>query len=329
MMLKKNKSRSAVWVVGITVVLVLGAVWMWWRQINSPVDPKAKVQAFVVAPGETTDQILNKLQSQGIIRSSLAFKIYLKTSPKAANIQAGTFKLSGAMTMDQIMENLASSAVDKWVTLLEGWRVEQMAKQLHDEMGIDPKDFLKVAREGYMFPDTYLFNKEASAADMESILENTFEKRYSQELQDAVKTRGLTPAQGVILASIVEREARSDGERQRVASILLKRIKIGMKLDADATVQYARDTELYKNGKLTKFWQPVTVNDYHSVDSPYNTYLNNGLPPGPICNPSLSSLKAVADATDTPYLYYYHDSQGKAYYATTLQEHEDNVSNHP
>lgn len=323
-----KKKRSKLWLVIVFILLILGGVWLWWNQQNSPVDPNASVKAFVVREGEGTDAILKRLQDEGIIRSSLAFKVYLKTSPSAANIQAGTFKLSAAMTFDELMKNLSNGVVDKWVTLLEGWRVEQMAKQLNAELGIDQAAFLKVAREGYMFPDTYLFNKQVTPADVASTLRNTFDQRYSTELQTQVKANGLTPAEGVILASIVEREARSDGERQRVASILLKRIKIGMKLDADATVQYARDSIRLKNGTLEKFWQPITVEDYRAINSPYNTYLNNGLPPGSICNPSLSSLKAVAGATETPYLYYYHDSAGRSYYATTLEEHNENVANH-
>lgn len=324
----QKKKRSKLWLVILILVMAVSGGWLWWASINSPVDVNAPVKAFVVTEGESTDKIVARLESEGIIRSGMAFKIFLKTSSSATSIQAGTFKLSGAMTYDELMKNLSSGVVDKWVTLLEGWRVEQVAKQLKAELGIDSNAFLKSAREGYMFPDTYLFNKEVTPADIVSTLQNTFDKRYSQDIQDQVKARGLSPEQGVILASIVEREARSDGERQRVASILLKRIKIGMKLDADATVQYAKDSIAYKNGTLTKYWQPVTRDDYHDTLSPYNTYTNNGLPPGPICNPSLSSLKAVANATDTPYLYYYHDSAGRSYYATTLEEHNENVANY-
>lgn len=312
----------------VAFLLILGGALWWWTSINSPVDKEASIKAFVVQEGEGTDSIISRLEEEGFIRSGLAFKIFLKTSPVATNIQAGTFKLSGAMNFEEIMKNLSSGVVDEWVTLLEGWRVEQMAKQLNAELGIDSVEFLKHAREGHMFPDTYLFNKEVTAQDIASTLENTFDKRYTQELQDQVKAKGLTPEQGVILASIVEREARSDGERQRVASILLKRIKIDMKMDADATVQYAKDSQKIKNGTLTKFWEPITRADYQDVISPYNTYLNKGLPPGPICNPSLSSLKAVATATDTNYLYYYHDSAGRSYYAETLDQHNENVANY-
>ena len=169
----QKKKRSRLWLIVIVFLVFIAGVWLWWMRINSPVDPKATVKAFVVQEGESTDSIVSRLESEGLIRSGLAFKVFLKTSPSAANIQAGTFKLSGAMNFEEIIKNLSSGVVDEWVTLLEGWRVEQMAKQLSSELGIDPESFIKSAREGYMFPDTYLFNKEVTAVDVVETLENT------------------------------------------------------------------------------------------------------------------------------------------------------------
>jgi len=299
--------------------------------LQSPVDPNGKVEAFVVQKGESTGDIASDLEQKGLIRSAAIFKYQLKSKGAEGKIVAGDFKLSKAMSLDEIITKLQNGTVDKWVTLIEGWRVEQVAKQLNEELGIKNEEFLKVAKEGYMFPDTYLFNPKATPATIASILENTFNQRYDDSLLAKVRALELTPDQGVILASIVEREARSDAVRIRVASILLKRFKMGMGLNADATVQYAKDSQTLKQGKkVAKFWQAVTTDDYHSIVSPYNTYLNAGLPPAPICNPGLASLKAVANAdSSTPYLYYYHDSQGNSYYAKTLEEHNNNVANHP
>jgi UPF0755 protein len=214
-----------------------------------------------------------------------------------------------------------------WITLIEGWRVEQMAERLNAQLGIDRAEFLTNAKEGYMFPDTYLFSPEITAADIASRMKSNFERKYSSELQAKIRAQGLTPEQGVILASLVEQEARSDKVRTEVAGIMLKRLKMGMKLDIDATVRYALDSSAYKqNGKVEKYWQPIRQADYAGVQSPFNTYLNNGLPPAPICNPSLSSLNAVANADPkTPYLFYYHDAQGNTYYAKTLDEHSNNA----
>ncbi len=328
--MKKNFIRNWLILIGVVVVVGVG-VKVYWGYLNSAVNSsEPSTKAFVIQKGESVTSIAEHLKQEGLIRSPLAFKVALKLSGVGVKIEAGDFKLSPSMSIKDLMSALQNGATDKWVTLLEGWRLEQVADELNRQLTIDKGQFLKVAREGYMFPDTYLFNKEASAETIASTLENTFDQRYDEELKAKVRARGLTEQQGVILASIVEREARSDEVRTKVASILLKRFKIGMALNADATVQYAKDSQALKMGNLAKFWQPVTTDDYKEIVSPYNTYLNAGLPPTPICNPGLSSIKAVASADpSTPYLFYYHDSQGNSYYAKTLEEHNQNVRSHP
>lgn len=315
--------RLIAWV--IIILLIILAARGWWNLQFAAASSDSTQTAFVIKKGESVSSIADRLQKMGLIRSSLAFKIALKSKPDA-KIEAGDFKLSPSMSIDQVLTALSSGSLDKWVTLLEGWRVEEMAQKLSDELGIKNSEFLKAAKEGYMFPDTYLFNKEASPEDIVSILRNTFGQRYSDDLQGKIRKQGLTPEQGVILASIVEREARSDEVRTKVASILLKRLKIGMGLNADATIQYILG---YQPGEKS-WWKRNLTNADLKTPSPFNTYLHAGLPPAPICNPSSSSLKAVANAdSSTPYLYYYHDSQGNSYYGRTLEEHNENVANHP
>lgn len=213
----------------------------------------------------------------------------------------------------------------KKITLLEGWRVEEMAEKLNKELGTKNEDFLKVAKEGYMFPDTYFFEDVASASAVAKKMRATFDLKYDSDLQAKIKKLGLTPAEGVILASIVEREARTDEPRRMVASILLKRLNIDMGLNVDSTVQYALG---YQASEKSWWKKSLTKNDL-KINSPYNTYIHAGLPPTPICNPSLSSLEAVANADPkTPYLYYSHDLQGVSHYAKTLEEHNQNVANY-
>lgn len=320
----------------LLVILIFAAIigvggYSWYQSYeSSPVDKNAKIEIFVIKPGETPTDVAIRLQEEGVIRSS---KVFLKEFKKQENqvIQPGDFKLSAAMTPQEVIEKLLAGSVDNRLTLLEGWRVEQMAQKIEKEMGILQQDFLAAAKEGYMFPDTYFFNPDATVATIVGTMEGNFDKKYDVELKQKVKALGLTETQGVVLASLVEREGRSDKVRQEVASIMLKRLKMGMKLDIDATVRYAIDTQSYRaNPALDKWWGAITQDDYSGVKSPYNTYLNNSLPPAPICNPSLSSLKAVASAdASTPYLYYYHDLQGNSYYARTLEEHIQNHVNHP
>ncbi len=324
-MRKKSPYRKLVWLILVIGVIFFLGIW-YWNYLQSPVDKNSEIEAFVVPQGASITSIADDLESQGFIRSSAIFKYLYRN--KNSDIEAGDFKLSKAMTMSEIIKTLTEGSIDKWVTLLEGWRVEQIANKLNSELGIQNSEFLSVAKEGYMFPDTYLFNPDASSATIASIMENTFNQRYTTELQNKIKSQGLTPEQGVILASLVEREARSDKVRTEVASVILKRLKMGMKLDIDATVQYAKDSQkLKQNPEFNDFWKPVSQADYTGVMSPYNTYLNPGLPPTAIANPSLSALNAVANAdANTPYIYYYHDSKGNTYYAKTLEEHNANVA---
>lgn len=298
----------------------------WWGSQLAAVSDDKSTKIFVVDKGESFSKVVNDLKKQNLIKSPFIFTIFAKHSNLSSKIQSGTFRLSPSYSARDTLNALTDKPLDTWVTLLEGWRGEEMAKKLSDELGVQSSEFLKVAKEGYMFPDTYLFPKDYSAKQIAGRLEDTFDQRYSDELKSKIKALGLTEGQGVILASIVEREARSDKARTEVASILLKRFKIGMGLNADATLQYILGYQ--KDEK--SWWKRNLTEEDKMVKSAYNTYLHAGLPPAPICNPGLASLKAVANAdSSTPYLYYYHDSKGNSYYAKTLEEHNENVANHP
>ena len=324
-MKEKNPLKALIWLIVLVIVIFFGGKF-YWNSLQSPADADGLTQVFVVKKGETASDVAQKLTDQKIIRSSFIFKYLYKNSHDDTQIQAGDYKLSPAMSTEEIIKQLSQGSLDKWVTLLEGWRDEEMAQKLSDELGVKSEEFLKVARQGYMFPDTYLFNPKATAQSIVSILRNNFDRKYDSALQARIKAHGLTSDQGIILASIVEREARSDEVRTKVASILLKRLKIGMGLNVDSTVQYA----LGYQSEEKSWWKRHLSAEDLKINSPYNTYLHAGLPPTPICNPSLSSLKAVANADSSiPYLYYYHDSKGNSYYAKTLDEHNQNVANHP
>lgn len=298
--------------------------------LQSPADKNGKQLAFVINPGQTVSDVAKNLEQKKIIRSALFFKLAAKDTG-LTGVNAGDFVISPAMTNQEIIEVFKGGSTDIRVTLIEGWRNEEIANKLNEQLKTDKTEFLEKAGdyEGYLFPDTYFFHPDATVDTIIETLRSNFDRKYTENLQNIIKALGLTAKQGVILASIVEREGRSKEVRTNVASILLKRFNLGMKLDADATVQYAKDSQKIKNGTLQKFWQPVLVADYTGIVSPYNTYLNNGLPPAPIANPSLMSLEAVASANpDIQYLYYFHDLKGNSYYAKTLEEHNANVAAH-
>lgn len=298
----------------------------YWNYLKSPLDKNnLKNNAFVIKKGESIASIAQRLEEEKIIHSSLAFKVYLKLSNNSSNIEAGDFKLSPSMSLGQVVDTLKSGSIDKWITLVEGLRVEEYAKELSEKLKVKSEKFIEVAKplEGYLFPDTYLINPDSSPEDIVGILRDNFNKKFDDNSKRKMKTLGLTEKEGVILASIVEREARTDKVRTQVASILLRRFKIGMGLYADATIQYALG---YQEDEKT-WWKKNLTKEDLKINSPFNTYLYRGLPPAPICNPSLSSLQAVANAdSSSPYLYYYHDLKGNTYYAKTLEEHNENIA---
>jgi UPF0755 protein len=327
---KKHPLRWLIYLI-ILVGVAIFCVKIYWDSLSGPMDANNKEQVvFQVKDGESVSEVASELESQGLIKSALAFRQIYSTKFRGTNIQAGQFNLSKAMGVEEMIKAMSHGADDKKVIILEGLRDVEMAIKLHQELGIDEDQFIAVSKQGYMFPDTYSFSTKSTPDSIALVMKNNFDRKYDQALQAKVRARGLSVDQGIILASIVEREARSQEVRTKVAGILLKRWKIGMALNADATVQYAKDTIGYKKiGEGYKFWQPVTLEEYQSVVSPYNTYQHAGFPPTPICNPSLSSIQAVADADpNTPYLYYYHDSQGNSYYGKTLEEHNRNVASH-
>ncbi len=326
-MLLRNK--RLIWGILLIIVLFFGFKF-WWNLELAPVADDKKSIIFVIDKGEGFSQVTDDLKKANLIKSPWAFYLYGKRSGLVNKIQPGTFRLSPSQTSREILQTLTEQPLDLWVTLLEGWRVEEMAEEINSKFQIPNDKFISVAKEGYIFPDTYLFPKEYSAKQIAEIMMDNFEKKYSDEIRIKIKNQGLSEDEGVILASIVEREARSDEVRKMVASILLKRFKIGMALNADATVQYALGYQKDENPPAGGWWKKQLTHEDLKIDSPYNTYIHSGFPPKPIANPSLSSLKAVANADPlTPYLYYYHDSKGNSYYAKTLDEHNANVANHP
>lgn len=311
----------------IIIFIIFIALSFWNGQLASVSQEKAE-KKIIIAKGQSVKEIARKLKQENLIRSEFTFGLYTRFKGLSSKLSAGTFNLSPAMSTPEIIKILSGKPSEVWVTLIEGWRIEEMADKLSEQGLVDREKFVKQAKkdEGYLFPDTYLFPNDVTEQQIIKRLRDTFDERFSDELRAQIKAKGLTEDEGVILASIVEREARSEQVRTEIASILLKRFKIDMGLNADATLQYP----LGYQEKEKSWWKRHLSSADKKIDSPYNTYLYRGLPPAPICNPGLSSLTAVANAnSSTPYLYYYHDSKGNSHYAKTLEEHNQNVVSNP
>lgn len=257
---------------------------------------------FIIKTGQSTCEIADNLEQQGFVTSSSWFLLYARLNRES--IQAGVYKLSSRMGIKGIYEVLTSKeASEYFITIPEGWRVTQIDKYLSEKKVIDAGELTKVASadEGYLFPDTYRFLPNSEGSQIREEMIDNFNKKIA-----SLKLSRDT----IILASIVEREAKFDEDRPKIAAVYLNRLVKAMRLEADPTIQYAKGT-----------WDPIKLSDYRSVDSPYNTYLHDGLPPGPICNPGLKSIEAVLYPDKNDYLYFFHKSDGHAVYSATAEEH--------
>jgi len=225
------------------------------------------------------------------------------------------------MNSADIAKGLTHGMMDSWVTILEGWRVEEIATKLAKELDIPEKEFLTIAEEGKMFPDTYRLPKDASAAAIVTMLKENFYKKITPKMLADIKKENLSLDEVITLASIVEREGRTAEDRPVIAGVLFNRLKNEWPLETDATLQYA----LGYQTKEKSWWKKELFDDDKLVDSLYNTYKHPGIPPGPIANPGIEAINAVIYPRKTDYMFYIHDTKGNVHYAKTLDEHNNNI----
>lgn len=323
--------------------LVFG--FLWWRNFLSPVNPNDKsTKIFVIPKGESIDSIARRLNQEGLIKNPLGFKLLIAFLGINKNIQAGDFRLSPSWTAKKIAQELTHGVIDIWITIPEGLRVEEVASLISSKFQISPFNFINEARdyEGFLFPDTYLIPKNADTQMIIKIMRNNFDRKVGEliDLEKAnrgeLKFNGLTVKELITLASLIEREAKYKEDRPKIASVIYNRLRSGMKLDIDASVQYAiatkecffSDEDYFNKQNLIRRcnWWPkkITLQDL-KLDSLYNTYLYPGLPPSPICNPSLDSIKAALFPARTNFWYYLSDKNGKIHYSETFNEHNENI----
>lgn len=309
----------------LLTLIIIAAVgsFLYYREGTLPVNKKVETpKIFVVARGENLASISKKLAEQGLIRNKIIFFLVVTQLGIQKNIQAGDFRLSPSMDVYEIAKSLTHGTLDEWITIIEGMRKEEIAQLVAKSLNIPETEFIREANEGYLFPDTYLIPKDATAGSVINILTDNFYKKFSDDLKRKAEAKGLTEKEVVILASFVEREAKFDADRKIVANILLRRYKEGMPLQVDATVQYALG---YQAQDKTWWKQDLSVDDLQ-IKSAYNTYKNKELPPTPIDNPGLAAIEAVINANaNTPYLFYVSDKSGKLHFARDLDGHNENI----
>jgi UPF0755 protein len=304
------------------------------RVLTTPVDVNGIAQPFRVEPGETVSSIAERLRSLGLISDAQAFFDYAVYTGIDLTIQSGDFTISPAQSIIDIAQALQKfSPTDATLVILPGWRMEEIAASLPTSgLSIDPDAFLAAVNnppqvlafaelasmEGFFFPDTYTLPRETTLNQLLDVIGRNFTSKLTTDIQNGFVAQNLSIYQAVTLASIVEREAIHSEEASLIASVYLNRIAIGMKLDADPTIQYALGYQ-FDTGSWWK--SPLALTDLEVI-SPYNTYLNNGLPPTPISNPGIEALMAVAYPQTSTYYFFRAACDGSGYhvFAETFEE---------
>lgn len=303
-------------------------------KLNTPLNVNGAQQAFRIEPGESVISIANRLEGLGLISDAQAFFDYAVYTGIDLTIQSGDFKLSPAQSIIDIAQALQKfNPTDAVLTILSGWRMEEIAASLPTSgLSIEPEAFLAAAQtppqvlafaepvsmEGFFFPDTYILPRDATVDQVLEYIARNFTAKLTIDIQNGFAAQGLSVYEAVIVASVVEREAVRKEESSLIASVYLNRLAIGMKLDADPTVQYALGYQFDNNS----WWKsPLSLTDLQVI-SPYNTYLNTGLPPTPISNPGIEALMAVAYPQTSPYYYFRAACDGSGYhvFAETFEE---------
>jgi UPF0755 protein len=318
--------------------------------INTPLSDDPALVTVSVGQGEPATAVATRLQSIDLIQDANLFAQLLRYNGIDTQLQSGDYQLRRNMTMRQIGAALfRGRSAQQVATIFPGWRLEQVAQSLHINGVMDANQFYRVAQrgahvshpllaekpagqsyEGYLFPGTYYLLDDPTPQELIEVMLDAMARQLPPNAAELARRQGLTLHQAITLASIVEREAALDRERPIIASVYLNRLRRdgdNAYLQADPTVQYAMGYQADKN----QWWKsPVALEEYSQVDSPYNTYLNPGLPPGPIANPRLESILAVLSPAQTDYYFfvcrYPNCAQGEHTFATTYEEHLQNVA---
>lgn len=320
------------------LILLIGTVWIGMRvylaYMGSPVSAQPGTGTFStvkIEKGASLREIGELLEREKLIRDADFFVWYARWKGKEKKIEAGTYRISSAWSLGEILDRIAGGKVISYrVTIPEGYTTEQIARLLAAKGIVSESGFMASVSsaefdypflkgippgprrlEGYLFPATYEFQAGLSEKEIIEQMLKAFQNAFSPELQQRAAQMGMSVREVVILASLVEREAKLDRERPLVAAVFLNRLKNGMRLESCATIQYI----------LGKQKERLTYEDL-KIPSPYNTYLNNGLPPGPIANPGLASIKAVLYPAKVDYLYFVARGDGSHVFSLTLREHE-------
>jgi UPF0755 protein len=314
----------------VAIVVVVGAAAVWFRDaVYGDRSQPAAATVYIVPPGATLTEVANGLQHAGVLAHPIAFRILARLRGDEAAVQTGQFAFPAHQTSDEILRRLTNGTADAlWVTFPEGFTARQIGQRLEKRSLANAAAFERYAAhasldvdgtrtpslEGYLFPSTYLVPVGSSPERIARILTDQFFRELPPDAAEKAKRFGLTVPQVITIASLIEREAQADDERALMAGVYYNRLRAGMPLEVDATIEYV----------FPEHHTVITRRDL-AIDSPYNTYRHTGLPPTPIANPGKASIDAAFAPVASPYLFYVYKGNGHHAFAKTLEEHNANV----
>jgi UPF0755 protein len=311
-------------------------------KLTAPVRIPGEEIPFAIEAGDSAHAIIQRLADAGLITDAEGFRDYLIYSGIDTRLKPGRFRLNTAMTHLEIATAIEGfAATEAALTLLPGWRLEEVAEAIPTSgLAITAEAFLRagqrapqgfalaaalpeqITHEGFLFPGTYTFPRSATEGQVLEVFLTSFAVNVTPEMRAGFSEQGLSLYEAVILASIVERETVVDGEQAQIASVYFNRLRVGMMLQADPTVQYALGYQ-----EAWGWWKSPLALDDLRVESFFNTYLYNSLPPAPIANPGLEALQAVALPAETDFYFFRAacDESGRHVFAVSFEEHQANA----
>ncbi len=332
--LKIIKNKKILAIGGGLIILILIFLFVFLYQLNTPLSKNVKETIFIIKEGEGLGEIAKNLRKEGLINNKLVFFYYVWLKGKTGNLQAGNYNLSPSMTISEIVDKIINGeVVADWikVTIPEGWTNKQIEERLTGLEVINPKDYdfyrittesysflsdrpLNTNLQGYLFPDTYYFYKDSTAEDIVKKMLDNFGEKMTEDLKEEIEKQDKTVFEIITMASILEREVRTYEDMRIVSGIFWKRVENNYPLESCATIAYILGKDKWR----------YSYEDTR-IESPYNTYINIGLPPSPINNPGLSAIKAAIYPEDSDYNFFLSDPEtGKTIFSKTLEEHNQN-----
>lgn len=329
---KKKKKKRTMLKVLISFVIVLflagaGAFMYYNSVIGKPLKTSEDTITIEINDGEGFYDVLNKLESEGKLSNRLCIRVYLKINKPDISMHKGTYEIKTDVNMDEFISQLKDEKNNIGtvkIVVPEGSNIEKIADILEENELAEKEEFLNAVKnyklpsyitpsdsvrynlEGYLYPDTYSFHKDATPEEIVKEMNDKFTKVIEELKNDGVTISDEDMGRIITIASMIESEAKDDNDRPLISSVIQNRLNIDMKLQIDATVQYAVNEHLEK-----------VYNTHLETDSPYNTYMYTGLPAGPICSPGIESIKAAVNPAETDYLFYLVQPDGSHYFTNS------------